>query len=248
MTNFLNKTKKIKGNDFVFYSHLGLGDQIILSGAINYLSEKYRKIYLISYEKFKNSMLSLYNNNPSIEMIFLPESFNQLTQDKLEIEEFVIDYGRKNNLEILKVGYENQIKRLRFYESFYKQLKLDYQISYDYFSVNSDKKMVEKLSSHLKNYFEIKGSFKLIHNEHSSGFVELKDINDENNIFVTRDSDPYNNLFLYEELIKNATEIHCINSSFAHLVDRLKTTGKLIYHEILGSRLKFKKEWSYVNY
>ena len=248
MTNFLNKTKKIKGIDFVFYSHLGLGDQIILSGAINYLSEKYRKIYLISYEKFKNSMLSLYNNNPSIEMIFLPESFNQLTQDKLEIEEFVIDYGRKNNLEILKVGYENQIKRLRFYESFYKQLKLDYQISYDYFSVNSDKKMVEKLSSHLKNYFEIKGSFKLIHNEHSSGFVDLKDINDQNNIFVTRDSDPYNNLFLYEELIKNATEIHCINSSFAHLVDRLNTTGKLIYHEILGSRLKFKKEWSYVNY
>ena len=248
MTNFLNKTKKIKGIDFVFYSHLGLGDQIILSGAINYLSEKYRKIYLISYEKFKNSMLSLYNNNQSIEMIFLPESFNQLTQDKLEIEEFVIDYGRKNNLEILKVGYENQIKRLRFYESFYKQLKLDYQISYDYFSVNSDKKMVEKLSSHLKNYFEIKGSFKLIHNEHSSGFVDLKDINDQNNIFVTRDSDPYNNLFLYEELIKNATEIHCINSSFAHLVDRLNTTGKLIYHEILGSRLKFKKEWSYINY
>ena len=248
MTNFLNKTKKIKGIDFVFYSHLGLGDQIILSGAINYLSEKYRKIYLISYEKFKNSMLSLYNNNPSIEMIFLPESFNQLTQDKLEIEEFVIDYGRKNNLEILKVGYENQIKRLRFYESFYKQLKLDYQISYDYFSVNSDKKMVEKLSSHLKNYFEINGSFKLIHNEHSSGFVDLKNINDQNNIFVTRDSDPYNNLFLYEGLIKNATEIHCINSSFAHLVDRLNTTGKLIYHEILGSRLKFKKEWSYVNY
>ena len=248
MTNFLNKTKKIKGVDFVFYSHLGLGDQIILSGAINYLSEKYGKIYLISYEKFKNSMHSLYNNNPSIEMVFLPESFNQLTQDKLQIEEFVMDYGRKNNLEILKVGYENQIKRLRFYESFYKQLKLDYQISYDYFSVNSDKKMVEKLSLHLKNYFEIEGNFKLIHNEHSSGFVELKDINDENNIFVTRDSDPYNNLFLYEELIKNATEIHCINSSFAHLVDRFNTTGKLIYHEILGSRLKFKKEWSYINY
>ena len=248
MTDFLNKIKKIKGQNFVFYSHLGLGDQIILSGAINYLSKKYEKIYLVSYEKFKNSLNSLYNNNSSIEMVFLPEPFNKLKQDKSEIEEFVKNYGEKNNLEILKVGYENQIKRLRFYESFYKQLKIEYQISYDYFSLNNDELMVKKLSSYLKNYFEIEGNFKLIHNEHSSGFVDLKNINEKNNIFVTRDSDPYNNLFLYEDLIKNASEIHCINSSFAHLVDRLNTNGKLIYHEVLGSRLKFKKEWSYINY
>lgn len=46
----------------------------------------------------------------------------------------------------------------------------------------------------------------------------------------------------------NASEIHCINSSFAHLVDRFETNGKRIYHDVRGGRLKFKKRWNYIEY
>ncbi len=46
----------------------------------------------------------------------------------------------------------------------------------------------------------------------------------------------------------NASEIHCINSSFAHLVDRFETSGRRIYHDVRGGKLKFKKKWNYIGY
>ena len=42
----------IEEDEFIFYSHLGLGDQIILNGLINVLSESFKKIYLITNNKF----------------------------------------------------------------------------------------------------------------------------------------------------------------------------------------------------
>ena len=247
-SDFLYKTKNINGDEFIFYSHLGLGDQIILSGAINYLSKKYNKIYLVSYEKFKNSLDLLYQDNQNVEMFYLPKSLNKLTQEKTEISEEVVRYSKKTNLEILKIGYDKKNKRLHFSKAFYKQLNLNYKFSYEYFSLNNDKTQVGKLSDHLKDAYKIDGHYKLIHNEHSSGPVNLKNVDKHNSIYITRETDPFNNLFLYEGLINEATEIHCINSSFAHLVDRLDTNGKLFYHEILGSRLPFVKKWNYINY
>ena len=245
---FLKNLKNMNDTKFIFYSHLGLGDQIILSGGVNFLSEKYKKIYVVSYNKFQNSMDLLYKNNDKVEVLYLPVKFDNLTQDNSKIEDFVTSFSIKHNLKILKVGYEYQIKKMRFYESFYKQIHLNYKISYDYFSLSNNQQQVNKLTDYLKDFYDIEGNFKLIHNEHSSGVLELKGINDENNIFITRESDPFNNIFYYEGLIKEASEIHCINSSFAHLVDRLSTTGKLIYHGVIGSRLKFKQNWEFVDY
>ena len=247
-SDFLFKTKKINADEFIFYSHLGLGDQIILSGAINYLSKRYNKIHLVSYEKFKNSLDLLYKENNNVEMFYLPKGLNKLTQEKTEISEEVIKYSKKTNLEILKIGYDKKDKRLHFSKAFYKQLNLNYKLSYEYFSLHNDETHVDKLSDHLKDTYKIDGDYKLIHNEHSSGPVNLKNVDKHNSIYITRETDPFYNLFLYEGLINEASEIHCINSSFAHLVDRLKTNGKLYYHEVLGSRLPFEKKWNYVSY
>jgi hypothetical protein len=53
----------------------------------------------------------------------------------------------------------------------------------------------------------------------------------------------------YVEALKNAEEIHCIDSSFLHLVERVETNGKLFYHK--GARphstdFNFKKDWTIV--
>ena len=92
-----NQKFKFYLDEFIFYSHLGLGDQIILSGAINYLSKRYNKIHLVSYEKFKNSLDLLYKENHNVEMFYLPKDLNKLTQEKTEISEEVIRYSKKTN-------------------------------------------------------------------------------------------------------------------------------------------------------
>ena len=38
-------------------------------------------------------------------------------------------------------------------------------------------------------------------------------------------------IFDYKKLIENATEIHCIDSSFKHLVESLNTNATLFYHK-----------------
>ena len=44
--------------------------------------------------------------------------------------------------------------------------------------------------------------------------------------------DIFNNIFYYSKLIEHAEEIHCIDSSFLHLVDRSVTTDNLYFHNL----------------
>jgi hypothetical protein len=87
----------------------------------------------------------------------------------------------------------------------------------------------------------------LVHRDASNNTYELN-IEGGNLIYIDKETDIYNNIFLYSKLIKDASEIHCINSSFVHLVDRIETSGKLIYHDVRGSIIKLKKKWKIINY
>jgi hypothetical protein len=57
------------------------------------------------------------------------------------------------------------------------------------------------------------------------------------------------NFFDNIDLIQNATEIHCINSSYIHLIDRIETSKKtkLVYHKNFirknHSNFILKKDW-----
>ena len=241
------KLKKIIKDRFILYSHLGLGDQIILNGMVNHISENQRKVILLSKEKFKINMDYLYKNNKNVELLYFPENLNHLDQSDPSHEEFVLSFAKKNNLEVLKVGYE-KVGKTPFYEAFYKQLNLDYKISYEKFNFSVDhlkeKDLYEKMS---KVYGINYKNFNIIHRQHSSGNIEIRNIPNSNNLFVDKETDPFNNLFLYRDLILKAKEIHCINSSFAHFVDRVKTPADLYYHDVIGSRLRFSQNWKFID-
>ena len=73
-------------------------------------------------------------------------------------------------------------------------------------------------------------------------------MNNQNRIFVTKNTDKFKNIFLYNDLIKNAKEIHCVNSSFLHLVERVDTSAKLFFHNIRGGRVFLKNNWKIIKY
>jgi len=248
-TDFILNPRSLQNKEYVLYSHLGLGDQIILSGAINKLSSNGHKLHIVSYGKFKNSMDYLYKNNLNIKIFYLPDYLNSSLQDHPDIDEKVREYGSLLNIEILKIGYENINKRLPFYEGLYKQLKLNYKVSYKNFKLEHNDNLNSDLKKHL---FEINSidneEFILIHNEHSTGVKKLKNIPDKKIISVSKKTDPMGNMFLYQKLIYEASQIHCINSSFIHLVDRLNTPANLFYHDLIGSTLKLKNKWQIINY
>ena len=55
------------------------------------------------------------------------------------------------------------------------------------------------------------------------------------------------------KLIEEAQEIHCIDSSFIHLVERSETKAKLFFHniknnKIKGANLELVKNWEIIDY
>ena len=55
-------------------------------------------------------------------------------------------------------------------------------------------------------------------------------------------------MFFYEQIIKEAAEIHCINGSFLHLVERIDTKAKLYYHHLRKNNMYLSKKWKWVTY
>ncbi len=242
----VKKLSQVKDDSLIIFPHLGLGDQIINKGAINVVSKNFKKIYLVSWRKFQNSMDYLYADLENVEMLYIEPKNNEVGFDNYFLS--VTKYADSKNLKVLKLGYEHKKKGIPFYEAFYRQIKVDYQNSYSHFKVLRDKSSEKKLNDHIFKYFNVSPeNYKLVHKEHSSGKKSLR-VSDENTIYVNKESDPFNNLFLYIDLINNAKEIHCLNSSFCHLVDRVESKGNLFYHDLVGSKLNLNKNWQTVDY
>lgn len=234
--------KEIKFNKkIIIYHHLGLGDVIICNGLINFISDKFEKVYLVANKAFQDQVKFLYSTNNKVEIIVdLPKKVN-------DVDEFVNNYSLENSLDILKIGFSKS--KLPFYKNYYKQLGVPYSYSYKYFNCTRDFEKENIIYQFFLEHFEIENeNYILVHNEASTNTFNL-DIKNKNNIvYLKKDLDFYSNIFYFTKLIENAKEIHCINSSYLHLVDRLTPYGKLFYHDIRGSRIKLNKKWKIIKY
>ena len=228
--------KKIVDPELIIYHHLGLGDHLICNGLVNYLSLNFNTVFLPVKKRNFNNVSYLYKENNKIHLF-------KVTNE----EEDVLNYARKNNLKILKIGFENRKK-----PNSDMQLKLSI-ISKDYFSFPRDIEKEDALYQHLVEHFGIKDKFALIHSESSQGNADIKIGDEFDKIFIRKDMDIFNNIFYYSKLIELAEEIHCIDSSFLHLVDRSMTTDNLYFHNLkntftTGANLKLLKNWNVIEY
>lgn len=186
----------------------------------------------------------MYSENKNLNLLSVnPVGINDAHE---EVEKFAL----KMNLQILKIGFKAEKKINKpFYKSFYKQLGIPYRYSYSYFYIPDNFNLEDKIFNHLLSYFGIKDEkFGVFHNEASDNIFDL-DINSNLPLVnLSQKYDLFNNIFLYKKILYEADEIHCINSSFSHFIDRVNTKGVLYYHDVRGSRLKFKKKWKNIKY
>ena len=137
--------------------------------------------------------------------------------------------------------------------SFYKQFNLPYNYSFNKFKITRDEEKEESLLKHLKNTYEVKGPYQVVHNQSSYGKVDLQSNKNLPKIYIEKETDLYKNIFLYLKVIENAEEIHCLDSSFLHLVERVNTNANLFFHNIKkigqkGAAVHLVKNWRVVNY
>ena len=231
--------KEISTKSIILMTHLGLGDQIILNGLINYISKKYEKIILPVQKSNFKTIQFLYSENSVVDVIEYPKD---------QELDFIEELSSSSAMDILQIGFQ-KVGKKPFNLAFYSQLKIPYKYSYTHFYYPENKDSELELKDHLINFYSTSSSeIILVHNESSKGVFMLDKVKFNNPIYITKESDKYGNLFYYSQIIKEAKEIHCLDSSFAHLVERTDTKAKLYFHDLFGASIKLKKDWYHIKY
>lgn len=227
---------------YYIYHHLGLGDHIILNGLIRKLIKK-DGIYFLFCKK---------HNVDSVEFMF--NDIDNLHLISVNSDSDVHKFLSSNKInDVIKIGHENLEFIKRFYnctwdEAFYRQLNVDFKERWDSFFYNRDDEVEGKLYCELNPDNE---KFVLIHNSDSTGTdrIDYTKINPAyKKIFVIKSE----TIFDYGKLIEDAEEIHCVDSSFKHIVDSIPTKGKLFYHKYYNAKNgesenhQYKKDWTIV--
>ncbi len=239
--------ENIKNKKFILHHHLGLGDHFVLNGMVNYISKQYDKIYIPAKIHNYSTVKFMFEKNNKVEVF----KVGKLTE---HID--VPNFAKNNNLEILRVGFEKLKMNAEFNSAFYNQLGLSYDISFDYFDPNYIQEKNKLLESHLKEYYKCTDNYIIQHSEGSTVTIAddyLKIDSQLPKILIEKKSDIFQNLLYYLDVIKNAKEVHCINSSVFTLVDRIPTHGDLFFHNVSKEAhtravTAFKKQWTYIDY
>jgi hypothetical protein len=220
------------------YHHLGLGDHIICNGLVRKIVEGSGNYFLFSKT----------HNKPSVEFMFRDLK-------NLKVVDVKDDYEIPNVLKLkpgklIKIGHENlnfvkNFNKCTWDEAFYLQLGIPFNERWDSFYFQPDQEKEDNLFKKLNPNNE---PFCLIHNKDSNGIdrIDYTKVNqDLLKIFVEKSE----TILDYRKLINLASEIHCIDSSFKHLVESLETSGILFYHRNFNFRNtsseehKTKKNW-----
>jgi hypothetical protein len=215
-------------NKILLHHHLGLGDHIICNGLVRFLSIN-TKIDLFCKDQNLNNIKLMYNDNKEINVIGIYNDF--------EAER--IANGSQNYIR-LGVGLNHNYPRdmeTQWDKVFYHQMNVDFDHSWISFEYN---KPISQNSVPSKPY-----SF--LCNQGSDGIDRLDYTKIDHSLQKVYSNS--GNFFDNIDLIQNATEIHCINSSYIHLIDRIETpeNTKLVYHKNFmyknHSDFILKKDW-----
>lgn len=220
----------------IIYHHLGLGDHIICNGLVRHFAEADQVTLLCKYHNAKNIKF-MYRDHPNITVydILNDEEANQFCNIQTQ-----------NNIDVLRIGFA--VGGKRYYdclwdENFYKNAYIDFDLSWSKFVVVPDEK--ESLQTY-KKLNPTNEDYIFIHSTDSTNTDRIDYSIIDSRIKVIK-TDSSISFFDYYGIIQNAKEIHCIDSSFKHLVDRIPTTGKLFYHKLKHPKpydlYNSKKEW-----
>jgi hypothetical protein len=210
--------KKIAGIEYthtLVYHHLGLGDYIILSGGLKYLRRNnlLGPVFCICRHQYFNSVQQLYSDIADFEIV----GVNDAQQADLLVKHWA---GRT-----LFVGFGKLRDWKYFDKDFYRIINVDFKERWDSFTIKrnneTENKLLEKVCP--------PGEFAFVHDDVARGYkINNKFIN--SNLAVVR---PHvsDSIFDWISVLEKATEIHCICSSFKHLVDSLpQIQADLFYH------------------
>lgn len=223
-------------NELYIYHHLGLGDHIICNAIIRNYASKYDRIILFVKPHNLTSVSFMYRDLENI--IFI-------VADDFYAENYIKENSIKN---LLKIGFNDLDTSIPFDQSFYNCAGIEFEKRWTDFYYKRDEENELKIWNSIQKIFDWdfdneKYMFK--HEDVERGFPLNVDYS-MNTVFPIKGLT--DNIFDYTKIIENASEIHCIDSSFKLLSDsiELQTENITFYHnrrQSINLYSTSKKNW-----
>jgi hypothetical protein len=225
--------------DCYIHHHLGLGDHIICNGLVRYVADKYqfKNIGLVVKRPNLNNVERMFSDRPEIKFFVVNED-----------REFVEHYAKNKKVPLLRVGFE-KCKNQDFDKSFYDSVNVPFDERWNSWGLKRDLEQEAKVISELN----IDGDYIFVHDASSVGSYELN-INSDLQQINPRKLSCEKSIFDWLGIIEGAKEIHCIDSSFMHIIDSYRFDNKKYYHTIKTSVLRngitfsLQNDWEFINY
>jgi hypothetical protein len=212
-----------------FMPHLGLGDHIICNGILRKLREDFDIVHMPVKHHNYSTVKDMVRDDDGIELISVnndDEAIRYLNIFKNHVDKVigVGNYG-SNFLQSSK----------SFDESFYKQVSLPYDSRWSAFQYSRDLEKEEQVFVDS----ELPEKYVFVHDDVNRNYV-INDSHFDENIYVFRPTHKFGEksettVFHYGKIIENATEIHCIDSSFACYIEHLDCSrvDKMVIHRYI---------------
>ncbi len=199
--------------------HQGLGDHILCNGIYREYAQRYTECVIPVLEKNYGTVNRMLLDVKNIQIVIFNDEFSAF---KMEAHSNMLKIFGYHTLNLGNFGSEYLVDNSkRFDVNFYHQAKLPFNLRWDSFQVKRNLTSEENLFNLLvganKDYI-------FLHDDKVREFIIDRNLLPKN-LFIVEPDEKLKDIFSffdYLKIIENAREIHCIESSFAALIESLE--------------------------
>lgn len=197
----------------VAYTHLGLGDHIICNGLIRDLAVKHGRVFTFVKPHNYTSVAAMYDGSP-VNLIVATD------EQAMDLLSWMAPQGFKF------IGHHKLNRSIGFDRSFYEIAGIAFERRWDAFMVTRN----HAREINLMGKLILPDEYVFVHDDPERGYkIDLTQVPRLPVVRATRNMT--DNILDWIGVIQHAKSVHCIESSFAFLIDSLKTVPKeLVLH------------------
>ena len=197
-------------------SHQGLGDFLLCNGLYRSVASNHEVTVLPVRNMYFDSVKRMLGDLENFKVISFP---NHLTVNIIEMYLYLLPNKQFNKVRLGNFGSNFMINKMKFDESFYFQANIDFAARWSKFGYKKNEHLEDDL---FKSYHVEPQNYIFLHEDKRRGFTIDRNLipNDLKVVCPNPNLRAYN-FFDYTKLIRNARQIHCIESSFAAFIESL---------------------------
>lgn len=251
----------------LFISHLGMGDMIVMCGAVRYLRTLYDEIVVVCKDRNYDNVAQMYEDDGKIHLLSIDSS----QQEEPIIQRIANEYAQQGTYDFYLCGLHKSLiygtpyhQASNIHLMFYHDMNIDISVMSDYFKVSEIKESMQLFQ-------KIPSSYKIIfvHNcaSNQEVFIPVDHLKNEHTLLINPNKNMYSpgdtlydiagqfidkSLFAYNDIMKHASEIHMTDSSFSCLAGLLLNQLPISQRKYLYTRggsvypNLFNNSWTYV--